>query len=210
MDGMPSNRSEALKTDAPRYYTGVPCKHGHLTWRRTESGACATCLQYANRKSSPKLAGNQHFRSLLPGEVAPTSRAEAVSRGIDTFTTGKVCRNGHLDERHTLAGSCKSCVGSRSMHERKLPPAGTWVAHFYMPIPVEGAEILETRRMSARLPVFALGLLEDVRAGGLLSADEVRNAVRICYALRAAQLSADSVLSNMPVLSALSSTLKTE
>lgn len=42
-------RKEAIEKGLPRYFTGRPCKHGHLGERDTISAACLTCV---------KLAGN--------------------------------------------------------------------------------------------------------------------------------------------------------
>lgn len=36
-------RREAKASESKRYFTGKPCKHGHLTERSTESGLCLSC-----------------------------------------------------------------------------------------------------------------------------------------------------------------------
>ena len=36
-------RKEALELGLSKYYTGKPCKHGHLSERYTKSGACVEC-----------------------------------------------------------------------------------------------------------------------------------------------------------------------
>lgn len=41
--GLPKSRSEAIKRGSVRYYTGNPCKHGHISARYTQSGNCAEC-----------------------------------------------------------------------------------------------------------------------------------------------------------------------
>ena len=43
------NRSEAKARRLSQYFTGVPCKNGHLTYRYTSSGACAGCIREHNR-----------------------------------------------------------------------------------------------------------------------------------------------------------------
>jgi 5-methylcytosine-specific restriction endonuclease McrA len=40
----PTTRKEAKATGATHYYTGEPCKHGHIALRKTK-GACVECLK---------------------------------------------------------------------------------------------------------------------------------------------------------------------
>jgi 5-methylcytosine-specific restriction endonuclease McrA len=44
MDNLPSTRAEAKKTGSKYYFTGQPCKHGHIAPRKTK-GACVECLK---------------------------------------------------------------------------------------------------------------------------------------------------------------------
>jgi hypothetical protein len=37
------------------------------------------------------------------------SRQEAVKFGKSRYYTGKECKNGHIDERYTLRGTCVTC-----------------------------------------------------------------------------------------------------
>jgi len=52
---IPTTRAEAKATGAKHYFTGKPCKHGHIALRETK-GACVECRKleheasYANRK----------------------------------------------------------------------------------------------------------------------------------------------------------------
>ena len=41
---LPKTRSEAKATGAKHYFTGDPCKHGHIAPRKTK-GACVECLK---------------------------------------------------------------------------------------------------------------------------------------------------------------------
>jgi hypothetical protein len=40
----PSTRKEAQRTGAPYYFTGLPCKYGHVALRKTK-GVCLDCLK---------------------------------------------------------------------------------------------------------------------------------------------------------------------
>lgn len=41
----PTSRAQALRIGATRYYTGKPCKHGHVAYRQAVSGNCTECLK---------------------------------------------------------------------------------------------------------------------------------------------------------------------
>lgn len=43
------SRSEAKMRGMSQYFTGIPCKNGHTTYRYTASGACAGCIREYNR-----------------------------------------------------------------------------------------------------------------------------------------------------------------
>lgn len=43
------NRAEAKLKQMSQYFTGIPCKNGHLTYRYTSSGACSGCIRAHNR-----------------------------------------------------------------------------------------------------------------------------------------------------------------
>jgi hypothetical protein len=50
---LPKTRAEAKATGASHYFTGVPCKHGHIAPRKTK-GACVECLKEEWRASAEK------------------------------------------------------------------------------------------------------------------------------------------------------------
>ena len=45
-----TSRGEAKIKGLTQYFTGVPCKNGHTTYRYTASGACSGCIRAANSK----------------------------------------------------------------------------------------------------------------------------------------------------------------
>lgn len=47
-----TSRSEAKAQGLTQYFTGVPCKNGHLTYRYTSSGACAGCIREHNKPTA--------------------------------------------------------------------------------------------------------------------------------------------------------------
>ena len=49
--GLPRSRSVAKDFGVARYYTGKPCKHGHLSERSTSSGQCVACRMELQRRT---------------------------------------------------------------------------------------------------------------------------------------------------------------
>lgn len=50
---LPKTRAEAIRLKATHYFTGMPCKHGHVAPRKTK-GACIDCLRVEWRESATK------------------------------------------------------------------------------------------------------------------------------------------------------------
>ena len=62
------------------YYTGKPCKHGHIARRYKTSGVCLEChkLQVAKRRKA-KYADNQEYRSSVVARVIKYQRGKFLS-----------------------------------------------------------------------------------------------------------------------------------
>ena len=58
----PTTRKEAKETKATHYFTGLPCKHGHIALRKTK-GTCMDCLKIEWEETNAK-------RALLPKSEA--------------------------------------------------------------------------------------------------------------------------------------------
>ena len=54
---LPSTREEAKRLGLPRYFTGEPCKHGHVAERMTANRRCVRChrLYQNDRASTPEF-----------------------------------------------------------------------------------------------------------------------------------------------------------
>lgn len=53
-------RKEAIEKKLLTYFTGKPCKYGHIAERQTISGSCVICAQDHNKSRS-------NLRKLLKG-----------------------------------------------------------------------------------------------------------------------------------------------
>jgi hypothetical protein len=52
---IPTSRKEAIKAKRTKYYTGKPCKHGHVAERYTIMGTCVECLKAHRDKDRAAL-----------------------------------------------------------------------------------------------------------------------------------------------------------
>ena len=50
----PATQSEALRQGVTYYYTGKPCKHGHISERFASNKNCRECLRIRNRERTKK------------------------------------------------------------------------------------------------------------------------------------------------------------
>ncbi len=66
MQNLPGIRSEAILSNASRYFTGKPCKHGHLAPRRTANGGCMEC---GERRSPEALIRREKNRTTWKTET---------------------------------------------------------------------------------------------------------------------------------------------
>lgn len=66
---LPSTRAEARKIGAHKYFTGKPCKSGHVAERYTVSGTCRLCI----------TACQAQFLRVPPGQVDPRTHLVAAN-----------------------------------------------------------------------------------------------------------------------------------
>jgi 5-methylcytosine-specific restriction endonuclease McrA len=81
---LPKTRADAKATGASHYFTGEPCKHGHIAPRKTK-GACVECLKVEwalgnteraeyfreyNRSDAGKEAKQRYYEANKPAVVA--------------------------------------------------------------------------------------------------------------------------------------------
>lgn len=65
-------REQAIEAGDPIYYTGKPCKHGHLSERYTINSTCAECQRHKSRVNQQRARASIRARQ----EAARTTSAE--------------------------------------------------------------------------------------------------------------------------------------
>jgi 5-methylcytosine-specific restriction endonuclease McrA len=73
----PKTREEAKKTGSKYYFTGQPCKHGHVALRKTK-GACVECLKVEWQKGNETRA--EYFRKYNQSEAGQLAKQEYYKR----------------------------------------------------------------------------------------------------------------------------------
>ena len=74
---LPKTRSEAKAVGAAYYFTGDPCKHGHIAPRKTK-GSCVECLKIEWAKGSETRA--EYFRAYNKSEAGQKAKKKYYAR----------------------------------------------------------------------------------------------------------------------------------
>ena len=74
---MPATRAEAVASGAKYYFTGQPCKHGHVAARKTK-GSCVECLKLEWERGNQTRA--EYFRSYNQSEAGQKAKREYYER----------------------------------------------------------------------------------------------------------------------------------
>ena len=77
---LPKTREEAKKTGNKYYFTGQPCKHGHIAPRKTK-GSCLECLKVEWQKGNETRA--EYFRSYNKSEAGQKAKRDYYDRNRD-------------------------------------------------------------------------------------------------------------------------------
>ena len=102
-------RKEAKENGLKRYFTGEPCRRGHLA-ERAISGSCLECTRKTKLSDELKEARRVHGDKVI-------TKKEAVAAGLNRYFIGRECKNGHVHERYISTNQCVLCM--RLYHVKK-------------------------------------------------------------------------------------------
>ena len=74
----PTSRKLALAAGVKKYFTGEPCRHGHIAYRYAQSGACSECIGVAGE--SKAAAPGENDAANPPPKVKQSARAAALEQ----------------------------------------------------------------------------------------------------------------------------------
>jgi hypothetical protein len=117
-------QAEAREKGLKFYFTGKPCKNGHISLRYANgAGICKECNTL---KSSPEKLKKQRqeYVAKLEAEMGRKimTRQEAEKAGQRFYFNGKRCPNGHLAERFLPDGHCVICHKENSKRWKRENP----------------------------------------------------------------------------------------
>lgn len=114
------SRAEAKAIGLKRFFTGIPCKYGHVSERSVTSSACLVCNKgYYWKKPEEKLrVGRERLEKQRREDpeqrsakhnAASEARRAALAAGIHKYPAQRPCRRGHMGERY-VRGHCVECM----------------------------------------------------------------------------------------------------
>lgn len=123
---LPKTRAEAKATGAKYYFTGEPCKHGHVAPRKTK-GACVDCLKVEWEKGNQTRA--EYFRSYNQSDAGQKAKKAYYARNKESVIARAQSRpsykkadyrNGHKERNPDLY---KELVSVRRRRFRQATPS---------------------------------------------------------------------------------------
>ncbi len=117
------SREQAISLGLKFYFTGKPCKRGHVDSRLVSSRSCYECSKL---RTSGKLKSEIELERKIEQKTALNtdgyiSRSDAVKQGLTRYFTGKPCPYGHVSERMVSSYGCCECNTNRyyDNHEKE-------------------------------------------------------------------------------------------
>ena len=123
---LPKTRAEAKATGAKYYFTGEPCKHGHIAPRKTK-GACVECLKVEWEKGNQTRA--EYFRQYNQREEVKERKHEWYQENRDQVVSAAATRPAHVKREYQNAWKERNLVwvradtkARRRKHREATPP----------------------------------------------------------------------------------------
>ena len=123
---LPTTREEAKKFGSKYYFTGQPCKHGHIAPRKTK-GACIECLKIEWVKGNETRA--DYFREYNKREDVKDRKNEWYQENRETVINNAATRPAHVlrEYRNAWKSNNKTQVLAdnkvrRRKHREATPP----------------------------------------------------------------------------------------
>lgn len=126
MNDLPKTRKEAQALGATHYFTGEPCKHGHIAPRKTK-GACVECLKVEWARAHETRA--DYFRAYNQSEAGKeakqryydANKADIIAKARSTPNALKNAYRKRWKEANLLAIRADTKVRRRK-HRDATPP----------------------------------------------------------------------------------------
>lgn len=108
---LPKTRAEAKAAGAAHYFTGKPCKHGHVAPRKIK-GACVECLQVEWRKAADTRA--EYFKAYNKREDVKERKHVWYQENREQVITAATARPQHVKREYQQAWKERNTVWTRA------------------------------------------------------------------------------------------------
>jgi 5-methylcytosine-specific restriction endonuclease McrA len=108
---LPKTREEAKKTGSKYYFTGQPCKHGHIAARKTK-GACIECLKVEWAKGNETRA--DYFREYNKREDVKDRKNEWYQENREAVIAAASTRPQHVKREYQNAWKERNIIWVRA------------------------------------------------------------------------------------------------
>lgn len=123
---MPKTRAEAKATGAKYYFTGEPCKHGHIAPRKTK-GACLECLKAEWEQGKERRA--DYFAQYNKSEAGKQAKQAYYERNRDMVVAKALATPAHIKNQYRKAWADRNLTSVRAntknrrrKHQEATPP----------------------------------------------------------------------------------------
>ena len=122
----PKTRAEAKSAGAKYYFTGEPCKHGHIALRKTK-GSCVECLKLEWEKGNESRA--EYFREYNLREEVKNRKNEWYLENHEKVKQAAATRPAHVKREYQQAWKDRNTIwvradtkARRRKHREATPP----------------------------------------------------------------------------------------
>jgi ribosomal protein L34E len=99
-------RAEAIAKGLTHFFTGLPCKNGHVAQRYIGQYRCSRCVL---DRGTLTIKRRTIDKVVVLYEGPKISRSEARSLGLPRYFTNIPCKRGHVDQRTVSNATCDAC-----------------------------------------------------------------------------------------------------
>jgi len=127
---LPKSRAEAVAAKATHYFTGEPCKHGHIAPRKTK-GACVACIKVEWQKASETRA--EYFKAYNKSEAGKEAKTRYYEANKEAVIAKAKATPNELKNKYRQAWkdanglSIRADTKARRRKHREATP--TWLTH---------------------------------------------------------------------------------
>jgi 5-methylcytosine-specific restriction endonuclease McrA len=108
---LPKTRAEAKASGTKYYFTGDPCKHGHVAPRKTK-GSCLECLKLEWEQSNVKRA--EYFANYNRSEAGQAAKQRYYEKNKDYVVARALATPARLKNQYRKAWADKNLVSVRA------------------------------------------------------------------------------------------------